>query len=79
MNPKPDVLGYRRHDRCDMPVECDPEIEELVPVSVLIPLQLDPSLLIVAGEDEIVLPGRANKSLMVVARGVDEVADDLAW
>src|SRR4051812_3984272 len=39
-------------------------------------LRLDPSVLVVAGKDHLLLQGGANESAVVVRRRVDQVADD---
>jgi hypothetical protein len=59
-------------------VEHFPERDQLVPRCVLVAANADPLLLRVAGEHEIVLQLPAHEALVVVRRGVDKMADDLA-
>ena len=61
-----DVIGNAFHDAGQVTVVQRPEIKQLVPVGVLIPLCSDPAILLVAGKDKIVHPTRTHEPLMVV-------------
>ena len=65
-------------DARDLEVEAAPELDQLAPGSVGVATRADPVVLVVRGEDQVVLEPRANKPLVVVRGGVDQVADQLA-
>ena len=75
--PQPHGVGNRAHHPRQVIVVGGPEREELRPRRRLVLLRRDPRVLVVAGEDQIVLPGGADEALVVVGRRVDEMADDL--
>ena len=70
--------GRRRHQPREVPVVRHPEQHELRPRRVLIVLRGHPRVLLVALDDEVVAIAHADEALMVVARRIDEVSDDLA-
>src|SRR5689334_11214428 len=69
--------GRRRHHARELPVVRQPEHHELEPWRVLIALTRYPPILLVALDDEIGPRAHADEALVVVARRVDEVPDDL--
>lgn len=71
-------FGYRGHDTHKMSIVRRPEVEEFPPRDVLISLQLHPPVLVVSSEDKVRHPGRSHEALVIVARRIDEVPDDLA-
>ena len=52
-----------------------PQRNQIRPVTVLITVQLNPSIAIITGQLEVVLELRTHDSLMVVGRGIDQVAE----
>src|SRR5262249_31722469 len=65
-------------DPRDVEVEPRPEIDEVAPGKRGILLETHPGILIVPGEDEVVFEPAPDETRVVVDRGIDEVADDLA-
>ena len=61
-----DVVWHSRHHASEVPVVERPQIDQLVPVGVLIPLRADPAILFIAWKDQIVHPLRAHESLVVI-------------
>src|SRR5687768_9303920 len=70
--------GRRRHQPREVPVVRHPEQHELRPRGVLIALCGHPGVLLVALDDEVVAIAHPDEALVVVARRVHQVADDLA-
>ncbi len=55
-----------------------PQQHQLRPRGVLVALHVDPRVLLVAVDDEILAVAHADEPLVIVARRVHEVADDLS-
>ena len=76
--PPADVSRGRGHHPGQVTVERRPQGQEIFPARLLVVLQGHPLVLVVAGEDQVVLKRRSDESLVVVRRRIDQVADDLA-
>ena len=72
-------LGLRDvgDDMCQVAVVVTPEVNELEPSAIAIALSMDPIVLCVPRKPEVAIGLDANEPLMIVCRGVDEVAEDL--
>ena len=66
--PPADVSRGRGHHPGQVTVERRPQGQEIFPARFLVVLQGHPLVLVVAGEDEVVLKRRPDESLVVVRR-----------
>ena len=72
-------LGLRdlSDDMGQVAVVGTPQVDKLEPRAIAIALSVDPEILRVPRKLQVIISLDANKPLVIVCRGVDEVAEDL--
>jgi hypothetical protein len=76
--PDPGLQRDRRHHPGDVPVEREPQLDQVAPALLRMPLDADPGLLVVAREEEVIRAGRPDEPLVIDDGGVREVAKHFA-
>src|SRR5882724_1040707 len=66
-----------RHYMQQMKIVCAPKIHQLGPGRLLVMINLHPSILVIAGKDEIVFDLAQHEPHMIVSGRVDQMANDL--